>query len=666
MIGEKELSYRVSRWAFLGVLVLGVSLVGIPARGQETGTDRPATNPAEQGDKAEATTTAAPDDRDSATGTSGTDSIDPAILKLGEAAEKRLSTYSDVETLTLKDGETGRMKVKKNLTPVAEILVTPHFVAGGTKFEVEGVDAEGEPVKGVRTESQTVRDRAVLITSKGLPTMVDGRSVMFKIQLTPWSQDDGRVVAEVKVLLTLHPTPQEMQAMSLTRPKPSPGQQPRLSIYGKRPYGNCSIGGRVVSAATGMPLSHAQVLLYYPATESSIFVQVADDGTFLFKDIPPGPYMLRTTNTAGYQNVIYNPEGASEGSPKFTLVEGEQRLDLVLKAKPAYRISGKIRDADGVIPEDPKGLSVSAWFQKDGRYQAKWGLVNPTDSSYVIDGLDDRPIYVMATNRRAAQEGKHFPPVYYPSTFSRSKAKQIVFGDNRSIEDVDITLRTDGGLTLEGRVVDEEGRPVPEALVLVHRSDMQAGSVTTYTDDRGQYRAQGLGDGEFLAHVDAAHRGYVRTRSLVDLADDKVPATCDFTLTKGVLISGRLVNEEGSDWQIDYSFGFATIVDKEDATSDLAGSVSNKYAPVNVGKMSGSILPVGEGGYGIGEMIFPTKSTFAIHGMMPGHTKFQFEPKAKDQEVLEIRYDGRNIKETRIETKPGDEMKDVTIVIGKE
>ena len=79
---------------------------------------------------------------------------------------------------------------------------------------------------------------------------------------------------------------------------------------------------------------------------------------------------------------------------------------------------------------------------------------------------------------------------------------------------------------------------------------------------------------------------------------------------------------------------------------------------------SGSWFDNGEGPYYGGEMLFPTKSTFVIQGMMPGHTIFSFMPQKEGQKLAEIRYDGRNIKESGIDTKPGQKLRDVTIVIG--
>ena len=80
---------------------------------------------------------------------------------------------------------------------------------------------------------------------------------------------------------------------------------------------------------------------------------------------------------------------------------------------------------------------------------------------------------------------------------------------------------------------------------------------------------------------------------------------------------------------------------------------------------SGCSFSLGEGNYyDNASMTFPTKSTFVLQGLMPGHTILGFLPKKEHQKVTEIRYDGEDIRTSGIDTKPGQEIKDVTIVIG--
>ena len=87
----------------------------------------------------------------------------------------------------------------------------------------------------------------------------------------------------------------------------------------------------------------------------------------------------------------------------------------------------------------------------------------------------------------------------------------------------------------------------------------------------------------------------------------------------------------------------------------------NKYRPKNSDGMARGWLHFGSGDYSDGELIFPTKSTFIVQGMMPGHTTFHFDP----QKVAKVLHAGQNILESGIDTEPGQEIKNVTIVIGK-
>jgi len=443
----------------------------------------------------------------------------------------------------------------------------------------------------------------------------------------------------------------------------------------RRPTGNCSISGKVISSVTGEPVGHARAYLFNNKTNDALFIDVASDGTFVFKDIPTGPFSLRIIHTAGYEDKIYNPENKSPGHyPSFSLKEGEQRSGILFELEPACSISGKITDENGRLPSDIDTLTAVAWFEReDGKgYKSEQARINCLDGSYFIDGLNGKPAYLMVLNWRAAKQGNAYPPIYYPGTFSRDEAKLITFDKEQEIKGVDIRLQKEGGLILEGIVVDEEGRPVSEAFVVVHRRDMLFDFVTAYTDEQGNYQIQGLGNGEFLVHADAVHHGLVRTRIPLDIDSSNQKTKLDFILKVGVTISGKIVDVDSNDWEIVKSFGYASVTGHASVTDVNGPRLSfsltdfrNKYRPKDVSNGSGGSFDSGEGDYSGGEMLFPTKSTFILQGLMPGQTLITFLPKTEGQIVKEILYNGQNIMETGIETKPGQEIKDVTIVIGK-
>jgi hypothetical protein len=442
----------------------------------------------------------------SASESEGTQPIDPKTEELGKAVFKRITTWSDEETLILDDGQTGRMKVKKNVTPVAEILITPHFGELGTKFELEGVDGSGKVIEGTKANSSVIHDAARENLGLGKTFSVGGESIFCKIHLNPKGQDDGRVAVKVKALFARLPTTEEINAMLRTQGKDGQmhldlqkisrwimeqreraGRYPKdlkgfdgslpkdiysssgddyhyeaqknrfilsscgidgiygndddeimvcrgtgqriettsgtrgsmypldeekedkkssETVYHGRPQGNCSISGIVLSETTGKPIGHARIYLHYNVTHAAIFLNTAADGTFTIPNLPKGPFSLQASHVPGYQDVAYNPDNGPLPYPRFSLKDGEHRSGIVLKAKDAYQISGKIVDKDGHAPKDVDTSRVLAWSWNDQskKYTLEQTGVRP-DGSYFIDGLSDRPAYVMAIDWQAARRG---------------------------------------------------------------------------------------------------------------------------------------------------------------------------------------------------------------------------------------------------------------------
>jgi hypothetical protein len=75
--------------------------------------------------------------------------------------------------------------------------------------------------------------------------------------------------------------------------------------------------------------------------------------------------------------------------------------------------------------------------------------------------------------------------------------RRLEIADNAKL---DVTLSAWPAASIDGRVLDDQGRPVAEAhLMLVNRDGNSAGSVMS--DDRGEYRYSGLAPGEYTVGV---------------------------------------------------------------------------------------------------------------------------------------------------------------------
>ncbi len=447
-------------------------------------------------------------------------------------------------------------------------------------------------------------------------------------------------------------------------------QEESLGPTGRRPNGNCSLGGHVISADSGEPVGHATVYLFSLDTHDAIFIRVASDGSFLFKDIAAGDYSLRTIHTTGYQDFSYNPEGRGGNLPTFTLQEGEHRTNIVLRPAPAYSISGIVFDESGK-PLSNERLWVVAWQRKEqaNGSLAEYAVVEQAtvqpDGSYLLDGLAGRPTYVMAMDYRSENKDEYYPPCYYPGTLDRNKAKLISFEEIFAAENVDICLLKHGEYALEGTITDQStGSPIEKALVVVHHTDMLFDHVTAYTDAQGHYRIDTLGPGEFLVHVDAKPFGFVRKRQPLTISAETKESRLDMSLRPGVTIRGRFVDATGEEMEVaEPAYGLAYRYGYPNPECMSWSGSANRYTAGE--RKHGVTFNAGAGDYEEEYMNFPTASTFIIEGMLPGQTVLRFEPKASDLVVQSILYQGQDVRWVGFDTGVEREIQDITIVIAR-
>ena len=128
------------------------------------------------------------------------------------------------------------------------------------------------------------------------------------------------------------------------------------TVVGKRPRGNCSISGKVISASTGKPVDHARMYLHYNVTHGSIFVNTAGDGTFTSRISPRGHFRCDRHVRPDTRMPPMIPKATPANFRRFSLQDGEHRTGIVLKAKQACRVSGRILDENGKIPAEHRHL----------------------------------------------------------------------------------------------------------------------------------------------------------------------------------------------------------------------------------------------------------------------------------------------------------------------
>ncbi len=449
--------------------------------------------------------------------------------------------------------------------------------------------------------------------------------------------------------------------------EPSAGS-PTVSRTGQWPPGDCSLAGQVFRRAWQSRIDHGAVCLTC-RDYGSWTVEMGYHGRFEFRDLPPGTYTLKTADTAGYKDTYFKPENASDEPPSFRLTQGRREFAQIAiePSRPYRRIQGTILNETDKPLANCTFLRVDAWVQRQreprkGHFQPLSSSRVAQDGSYTLGELDGRPIYLQVHDSRPPVEEHPYPPCFYPGTFSRTEAKLVTSDDADVLHGLDITVRRAGGLTLEGVVTDgSSGKPVSEALVSIFHHDMPFDLFYTYTDGQGRYRLDGLGDGTFIVHVDAVHKGYVKTRKIVT-SGPGVPRL-DFALNRGVDVRGVLVDEKHQPYQVGRSFGSASL--KKAGTRGAASNFpyGNKFAPDYIREGSTLVYEEGQGDAAGTMMVFPDETSFLLPAVAPGDIDIRFTPRGRGERVQAILHEGRDIQRTGLTVKPGQEVREIQIVV---
>lgn len=160
---------------------------------------------------------------------------------------------------------------------------------------------------------------------------------------------------------------------------------------------------------------------------------------------------------------------------------------------PTGRISGRVVASDSGRPVKRARVFVSAAELPGGR-----GVL--TDDSGVFD-LTELP-----AGRYTLTVGKSgFVSLSYGQRRPLQAGTPLQLGDGEQIKGIQFQLPRGG--VIAGRVLDEDGEPVPGAMVRVMRYQYLQGdrrltpAGTAQTDDRGQYRVWGLMPGDYYVNA---------------------------------------------------------------------------------------------------------------------------------------------------------------------
>lgn len=302
-----------------------------------------------------------------------------------------------------------------------------------------------------------------------------------------------------------------------------------------------SIGGSVTQPG-GAPAANVAVWIYrvMPFFTTIVASTSTDgEGDYVARGLTPGTYCVAVVNPPDRLTTYYG--GTDWCAPAGQLVLTDTDLtgiDIELGARPT--ISGRVTDAAGdpiagVIVQVGTGTSGPATVTDSGGH---YTLVVP---------------YTGVTTVRFDGSGLGWVPEYYDDAVQSYQATQLTIGRGATIVDVDAVLAI--GATIQGRVLDTDGQPVPGVFVgISEESTFDSRSATTAAD--GTYSVLGLAAGRYrIAYFPTSATGLLYeyhsdagTYSEADVIALAAGATfvADATLERAGSIAGTVVGPDGS------------------------------------------------------------------------------------------------------------------------
>lgn len=299
-----------------------------------------------------------------------------------------------------------------------------------------------------------------------------------------------------------------------------------------------SVSGTVTAA--GEPVAVAWVTLM-PVTPSGDWagrpVQTTTDqrGRYVFGDLSVHHVKIQVRAPSFSDRAsTYWPQAyafSTAGILRVAASGSTADVDLPVGAS----VSGRVVDA---VTGDPVlGARVTAHVDATPGWEPVGSAGPAGPGQFVITGVPPVPV---ALQVRPPTGSNHLGQWYDGAGF-HGQADRVQPGTS------DIVIRLREGGQVSGVVRDDLGREVPGAAVTIMRCPVRC-PMTVVTDDEGAYRFTGVPAAPGLrAFVDATDVGllsqwYAAPGPQFDLAAGEILDAIDFTVTRGALLTGRVID----------------------------------------------------------------------------------------------------------------------------
>ena len=250
------------------------------------------------------------------------------------------------------------------------------------------------------------------------------------------------------------------------------------------------IAGRVTLSGTGAPVSGARITLIPTSRPTGPIgpppQAITDaDGRFGFGQVAPGTYRVDA------QKAGLAPPDETSRTPAITVVAG-QATDVTLQLQKGAAITGKVFDPTGEPLTDARVMVLRRMPMPAGGRRGLPPIPRlipaPTQGAqtndlgeFRVSGLAAGEYFVAVSPRSLATFGPAasnpvrdrktarttLPTTYYPGTTDQDAAQPIAVAAGAEVGNIFLTLQAVPAYRVSGIVVDEDGKPVGDAMVML-------------------------------------------------------------------------------------------------------------------------------------------------------------------------------------------------------
>jgi protocatechuate 3,4-dioxygenase beta subunit len=248
---------------------------------------------------------------------------------------------------------------------------------------------------------------------------------------------------------------------------------------------------------------------------------------------------------------------SNQSDSVVVVADGEQVQDVNISLVPGGVITGKITDFEGESLIGQR-VSISPVYEgipsrSSSTLMARLFIDNITDDRGVYRAFGLPPgkykVSVGESDLGRKSSREYFKETFYPSVTDAAKATVIEVMEGSVTNDVDIVMgRPVGTFTVTGRVVDENGKPIPNikfgvGQTIQHDQNSRSFSSGSAGDvnANGEFRLENVTPGTYTIYTSPPHGSDVPTASVTfDVVDQDLDDLLIKT-TKGGSLSGVIV-----------------------------------------------------------------------------------------------------------------------------